>query len=518
MEKVDLKNKRSRTFRRVASGKKPLRKRMDTIETKKHVSESKPTAYIGGVSVIISAWNTAEYIEECLDSVSNQTWFKNHENWEILLGIDACEKTLSKVKEIMKKYKNMKVVMMNENVGTYVTCNTLSSMAKYEWLLRFDSDDVMPNDMIEKIMKSNIHDFQIIRYKFRNFGESKSMPSFAYGSHMVKKSFFQQHGGYRDWKIAADYDFCYRLDNGNNILKLENVCYNRRVRGNSLQYSEETNMQSEKRKTLHIFIENESRKNMSIKLTTGKYFSIFDSTPSICFIIPNRGGENLDYVIKNLKKNYKIYNIDIIVIEQNDDNIFKKGQLYNIALLLTNTMFVAMCDNDIIHFKPIELLSEYYKTNKPFLGFRDISQITLVDGKEIITSTTMNPNGAGGFLFAKKEDFMRINGYSNLFLGWGCEDNEVSCRLCGDNNRKPSVRHLNNTLGHITHKKRNFEKIYNRNKKIFYSRKNRDILKDGLKQTTFELISKETRENVTYIYVKNIGVCEDFAYKNILNL
>ena len=121
-------------------------------------------------------------------------------------------------------------------------------------------------------------------------------------------------------------------------------------------------------------------------------------------------------------------------------------------------------------------------------------------------------------MFAKKEDFTRINGYSNLFLGWGCEDNEISCRLCGDNNRKPSVRHLNNTLGHITHKKRNFKEIYNRNKKIFYSRQNRDIFKDGIKQTTFELISKETIVNITYIHVKNIGVCEDFAYKNILNL
>lgn len=36
----------------------------------------------------------------------------------MLLGIDGCEETLAKVKEIMHKYKNLKVMMMDKNVGT----------------------------------------------------------------------------------------------------------------------------------------------------------------------------------------------------------------------------------------------------------------------------------------------------------------------------------------------------------------------------------------------------------------
>lgn len=46
-----------------------------------------------GVSIIITAYDTANYIEECLDSVYAQTWCKKVEEWEVLVGIDHCEKT-----------------------------------------------------------------------------------------------------------------------------------------------------------------------------------------------------------------------------------------------------------------------------------------------------------------------------------------------------------------------------------------------------------------------------------------
>lgn len=50
-----------------------------------------------GVSIILTAWKTQDYIEECLDSINKQQFFnKEKTNYEILLGIDGCEKTLEK--------------------------------------------------------------------------------------------------------------------------------------------------------------------------------------------------------------------------------------------------------------------------------------------------------------------------------------------------------------------------------------------------------------------------------------
>ena len=46
-----------------------------------------------GVSICISAWKAQEYIEECLDSIYSQSWFKNHNEWEVLIGIDGCVDT-----------------------------------------------------------------------------------------------------------------------------------------------------------------------------------------------------------------------------------------------------------------------------------------------------------------------------------------------------------------------------------------------------------------------------------------
>jgi hypothetical protein len=52
------------------------------------------------ISVIIAAYNADKFIEECLDSVFNQTYFVDNEYYEVLVGVDGCEKTLDKLKMI----------------------------------------------------------------------------------------------------------------------------------------------------------------------------------------------------------------------------------------------------------------------------------------------------------------------------------------------------------------------------------------------------------------------------------
>ena len=39
---------------------------------------------------------------------------------------------INKVKEIMHKYRNLRVFMMDSNMGTYVTSNTLLDLIQYE--------------------------------------------------------------------------------------------------------------------------------------------------------------------------------------------------------------------------------------------------------------------------------------------------------------------------------------------------------------------------------------------------
>ena len=46
--------------------------------------------YEKGISICITAYKADKFIKECLDSVINQTWLKDHDNWEVIVGVDGC--------------------------------------------------------------------------------------------------------------------------------------------------------------------------------------------------------------------------------------------------------------------------------------------------------------------------------------------------------------------------------------------------------------------------------------------
>lgn len=206
------------------------------------------TSVSEGISICLTAWKTADYIEECLDSIENQSWFKTHDNFEVLLGIDACEETLAKVKTIMHKYRNLKVCMMNENVGTYVTTNTMMSLAQYEWLLRFDTDDVMYPNMIESLLKyTAISKFDILRPYAEDFGKRKGLLKDRHGCVLMRKSIFTEYGGYKPWKCAADGELQKRLENYTTIKKYETIVFKRRVHSTNLTIRTDTGLRSKLR-------------------------------------------------------------------------------------------------------------------------------------------------------------------------------------------------------------------------------------------------------------------------------
>ena len=225
-----------------------------------------------GVSIIITAYHTEKFIEECLDSVASQTWFKNNDSWEIILGIDHCEATLEKVKEIMPKYRNLRVFYNTENVGTYITSNTLIDKAKYARILRFDSDDIMKDDMVEKMMlsMSTVSGCKIVKCYYKNFPaqEKKRGIDVAHGVFLCRKSIFIKYGGFMPWKCAADTEFHTRLHNEKIlVITYPIILFYRRLHETSLTKSEKTNMQSEIRKEYKKYIDNESLLHPVIKTT-----------------------------------------------------------------------------------------------------------------------------------------------------------------------------------------------------------------------------------------------------------
>lgn len=230
----------------------------------------------------------------------------------------------------------------------------------------------------------------------------------------------------------------------------------------------------------------------------------------VSFIIPNRGGKDLDKVIQNINEVYSDMNKEIIIVEQCDNIPFMRGQLFNIGVNFAKGKYIALSDNDIYHLRKVPWIDIYENVKKPLIGFKYISQITLNNKKAIITKTSYVPKGLGAFNFMKKQDFINFNGFSNLFIGWGYEDNEYATRF--------EYIRIPQNLGHLTHPRRQNNNIKNTtlNLEFLNTNKNRNNLNDGYNQTKFNLIKKEIKNNVIYLYVNKISVIEDFKYKDLL--
>jgi glycosyltransferase involved in cell wall biosynthesis len=103
---------------------------------------------------LISTFNNVEYIEECLDSIENQTYFKDGEaRFQVLIGVDGCPQTYEKILEIKDKYRNLDVYNLEKNMGAYIALNTLIPHIKYDNIIVFGSDDVMVPEAIDILSK-----------------------------------------------------------------------------------------------------------------------------------------------------------------------------------------------------------------------------------------------------------------------------------------------------------------------------------------------------------------------------
>lgn len=209
------------------------------------------------ITVIIPAYDAEKYIEECLDSIFSQTYFENN-NYDIVIGIDGCKKTLCKINNIKHKYFNVHVLYMEKNMGLFVTLNTLFSYVKNNNLskniIKFDSDDIMKPNMIEKIMKIG-KKYDIVRFYSDNFYDSVEPRVYTKsiyppdGVSFMKYSVYDLLGGYKDWICGADSDFLSRLPNDTKIKIMNDVLFYRRFHDNSLTRNPETGKGSKLRES-----------------------------------------------------------------------------------------------------------------------------------------------------------------------------------------------------------------------------------------------------------------------------
>lgn len=108
------------------------------------------------VSVIVPVYNVEKYLEECLDSIINQTL----EDIEIICVDDkSADNSLNILKRYKEKDTRIKIIEHNANKGLGSTRNTALDVARGEYIMFVDSDDWLEPEACEeaysKIKSSN---------------------------------------------------------------------------------------------------------------------------------------------------------------------------------------------------------------------------------------------------------------------------------------------------------------------------------------------------------------------------
>lgn len=456
-------------------------------------------------------WGDITYIESVLKSfrdnkmifMPNSVWFKDEAN-------------AKKMRNLFATHRNQIHLMARENQSLEVANKWFSDLDNVKIYL--EPDVVLSWDVNSYMKKRGIktEEGNGTLYIYRNDREKKDKYILAYDKKsdwptMTKTPAYVNNGlSCGDWANSVKDKL---IDEAINFIMPYKRVVSDRMHGAILAYllGKDT-----------VLINNSYGKSKSLHDTwfsddNKKFFmygneNMYDSN-EVTFIIPNRGGKNIDYLINNYTETFKEYFDDIkfIVVTQDDDKDFRRGQLFNIGFKHSETKWIGLIDNDIFNLKKIDLINEY-NNNGPLLVFDRLSQVHFdKDGKYIIDKTEKRLDGFGGFNFLNRTDFLKANGFSNLCIGWGYEDNIFDVKV--------KMHRIENTLAHITHPIRgDFSRktvIFNQSIYSKYRNKEIDNNLDGLSQTTYTLLNKNTVGNVTYIYVNNIGVTDDFYYKDL---
>ena len=288
------------------------------------------------ISILIPVYNIKkEYLSECLDSILNQ----NYKNFEVCL-VDDCS-TLEETKKTLEEYKakdkRIRVKYRKTNGHISNTTNDALKMAKGEFIVLMDDDDLITKDaLLENVIALNkdkkidfIYSDEDKMNKHGQFCDPHFKPDYSpdtllslnYFNHltMIRKSIVEKVGGFEvGLEGAQDHDLYLKVvEQTNNIHHIPKVLYHwRMVEGSTAATISNKSYATDKGK---IAIENALKRRKinghvekDIPSTYYRVFYDLKKEPLISIIIPTRDYMDItkkcvDSVIeKTTYKNYEI--------------------------------------------------------------------------------------------------------------------------------------------------------------------------------------------------------------------
>lgn len=215
------------------------------------------------ITVVTAVYNGEEYLQECIDSILNQTY----SDFEYMIVNDGSTDNTRNILDSIQDTR-VKVVHLEKNQGAAACLNLGIEKATGDWIAVQDADDVsMPtrlqeqiqylhhnpeaigvgsyvecisgkNDVDEKILRWNAEYFNVTLSK-KEIYESRLFRCYlCHGSVMFSKAAFNKAGRYyTKFKITYDYNLWTRLFEIIPIEKIPKVLYQYRIIQGSLSHS-----------------------------------------------------------------------------------------------------------------------------------------------------------------------------------------------------------------------------------------------------------------------------------------
>ena len=166
------------------------------------------------VSVIMTCYNSAEFIYESIQSVLNQT----HKNLELLIIDDkSTDNSLEIIKSIANKDKRIRVFRNLENRGTYWSKNSVIHKSTGSFITMLDSDDYdLPHRLETQInaiknMEGAVMATCLNDRKISETSKISEKVSLGYPSMMFRYEVYEKLGHYDTTRFGADSEFYDRV-------------------------------------------------------------------------------------------------------------------------------------------------------------------------------------------------------------------------------------------------------------------------------------------------------------------
>lgn len=144
------------------------------------------------ISVIVPVYNVAEYLEECLSSLANQTF----SDFEVIMVNDGSEDDSGEIAGRFEERNSHFILINRENGGLSAARNTGLAAARGRYVYFLDSDDYLAPDALEKLY-SNVN---------RNALDVLKFSAYTFHDHEKDYSWSRENG----YKYMGDYPGVYK--------------------------------------------------------------------------------------------------------------------------------------------------------------------------------------------------------------------------------------------------------------------------------------------------------------------